>query len=211
MADLPASSMDIYLGYVLLSTVPAAPSNGPLVIDLNDPVSSDGDTGGAGGISLVAVGAGGLWGGDELRGSRVMLPVNKSGPGRFWLVALPEVPGRGLIGSKPDCCSGVETSSSLLRFCTLEAMAGESSISSVPSKAGLLMDMSSPETEAPDSKSAVSPDKTDPIEVAISVSGTRRPAAGSLVNETFMVTVVSKSSVPIGLRGNQSTSLIGNA
>ena len=103
MANLPTSSMDAYLGCVLPSTLPAAPSNGPLDIDLNDPVSNDGDTGKT---SLAAVGgAGGLFGGDEPRGSRVMLPVNKPGPGRLiWLVALPAVLGRDLVvRSKSDC------------------------------------------------------------------------------------------------------------
>ena len=211
IAILPASSMDVYLGYVLLSTVPVAPSKGPFVTDLNDPVNSDGDTGGAGETSLVVVGAAGLLGGDVVRGSRVMLPVSNSGPGRlFWLVALPDVLGRGLVRSNSDCWSGVETSPSLLRFCTLEAMVDVSSISSVPSKAGPLMDISSSETEIADSKSAVSPDKTDPTEVTISANGPRGPAPGSLVNATFMVAVMSRSRVPIGFRGNQSTSLIGN-
>lgn len=90
-------------------------------------------------------------------------------------------------------------------------MVGERSISSVPSRPGLSIDISSPETEIADSKSAVSPDKTDPTEVTTSVSGPRRPAPGSLVNDTFMVTVRSKSRVPIGFTGNQSTSLTGSA
>ena len=101
-ANLPASSMDAYLEYVLLSVVPAVLSSGPLDIDLREPVSSDGDTGGT---SLVAAcGAGGLLGGDELRGSRVMLPVNNSTPGRLlWLATLPEVFERSLVvRSKPD-------------------------------------------------------------------------------------------------------------
>ena len=89
--------MDAYLGYVLLSTVPAVLSNGLLDIDLNDPVNSDGDTGK---ISFVSIG--GLLRGEELRGSCVTLPVNKLIPGRL-LVALPEVLGRGLARSKSDC------------------------------------------------------------------------------------------------------------
>jgi len=68
--------MVAYLGCVLLSAFPAVLSNGLSGIDLNDPVNGDGDTGKT---SLVAVdAAGGLLGGDELRGSRVMLPVNRS-------------------------------------------------------------------------------------------------------------------------------------
>jgi len=73
------------------------------------------------------------------------------------------------------------------------------------------MESSSPEMEIADSKSAVSPDKTDPAEVILSLSGPRCPAPGSLVNATLVVTVLSKSRVPIGLMGNQSASLIGNA
>ena len=93
-------SMDAYLGYVLLSTVPVVLSNGLLDIDLNDPVNSDGDTGKT---SFVSIGAtGGLLRGEELRGSCVTLPVNKLIPGRL-LVALPEVLGRGLARSKSDC------------------------------------------------------------------------------------------------------------
>jgi len=95
--------MVAYLECVLLSIIPAVLSNGLSGIDLNDPVNSDGDTGKT---SLVAVGAaGGLLGGDELRGSRVTLPVSNSIPGRLlWLVALPEVLGRGLVvRRKYDC------------------------------------------------------------------------------------------------------------
>ena len=88
-------------------------------------------------------------------------------------------------------------------------MAGVSSISSVPSRGKALMDISSPEKEITDSKSAVSPDKTDPTEVSLSLNGPRCPAPGSLVNATFIVTVMSKSRVPIGFVGNQSASLMG--
>ena len=209
MANLPASSIAVYLEYVLLSAVPAVLSKGPLDADPNEPVNSDGDMGKK---SLVAVGiAGGLLGGDELRGSRVMLPVSKSAPGRLlWVVILPEVFERSLVvRSKSDCWSVVETSASPFGFCTLEAMVGASSISSVPSRGKPPMDISSPEREIADSKSAVSPDKTDPTEVSLSLSGPRCPAPGSLVNDTPIVTVMSKSRVQIGFMGNQSASLIG--
>ena len=89
-------------------------------------------------------------------------------------------------------------------------MVGVSSISSVPSSGGPLMENSSPEIEIADSKSAVSPDKTDPTEVSLSFSGPTCPAPGSLVNATFIVTVMSKSRVPSGFIGNQSASLIGS-
>lgn len=102
MADLVTSSMDVYFGYVLLSAVP---SSGPFDtdIDLSDPVNSDGE------IERPSPGevgpTDGLFCGDELRGSRVMLPVSRSGPRRLlWLVALPEVLGRGLaVRRKSDC------------------------------------------------------------------------------------------------------------
>lgn len=87
---------------------------------------------------------------------------------------------------------------------------GVGSVSSVPSKGGPLVDVSSPEMEIADSKSAVSPDKTDPIEVNLSFSGPRFAAPASLVRDKLMVTVVSKSRVPIGFIGNHSTSLIGS-
>ena len=95
-------------------------------------------------------------------------------------------------------------------FCTLEAMVGVSSISSVPSRGGSLMDISSPEMEIADSKSAVSPDKTDPTVVTLSISGPSCPAPGSLVNATLVFTVVSRSRVPIGFMGNQSASVMGS-
>ena len=67
--NLPASSIEVYLGYVFLSAVPAVLSKGPLVIDIDriEPVNNDGDTGK---ISLVAVcGAAGVLGGEEPSGS----------------------------------------------------------------------------------------------------------------------------------------------
>ena len=205
--NLPASSVEVYLENVLLS--PEVLSKGPLDIDtdLTEPVNNDGD---ARKISLAAVcGAAGVLGGEELRGSLVMLPVSSSAPGR--LVWLPEVFERGLfVRNSSDCWSVVETSPSFFRFCTLEAMAGVSSIASVPSRGGPLIDISSPETEIADSKSAVSPDKTDPIVVTLSFSGPTCPAPGSLVNTTFIVTVMSKSRVPSGFMGNQRASLIGS-
>ena len=209
-ANLPASSVDVYLEYILLSELPAVLSKGPLDVDPNEPVNNNGDMWGT---SLVAVGITGglLGGGDELRGSRVMLPVSKSAAGRLLLLAkLPEVFERSLVvRNKSDCWSVVETLLSLFRFCTLEAMVGASSISSVPSRGKPLMDISSPETEIADSRSAVSPDKTDPTEVSLSLCGPRYPAPGSLVNATLIVTVMSKSRVPIGFMGNHSASLIG--
>lgn len=69
------------------------------------------------------------------------------------------------------------------------------------------MDISSPEIT--DSRSAVSPDKTDPTEVSLSFNGTSCPAPGSLVNAMFIVTVTSKSRVPMGFMGSHSASLIG--
>lgn len=209
--NLPASSVDVYLGNVFLSPIPGVLSKGPLDIDidtdLNEPVNSDDDTGK---ISLAAVGgAAGVLGGEELRGSLVILPVSSSAPGR--LVWLPEVFERGLfVRNNSDCWSVVETSPSLFRFCTLEVMAGVSSISSVPSRGRPLIDISSPEKEIADSKSAVSPDRTDPTVVSLSLSGPTCPAPGSLVNATFIVTVMSKSRVPSGFMGNQSASLIGS-
>lgn len=79
---LPPSSIDEYPWYVPRPTEPAVFSNGPVDIVLNDPVSNDGDTGNT---SLVVVcGWFGLLGGDEASGSRVILPVSKSAPGRLF-------------------------------------------------------------------------------------------------------------------------------
>jgi len=98
-----------------------------------------------------------------------------------------------------------------LIFCTLKAMVGVSSISSVLSRARPLMDTSSLEREVLDSNLAVSPNKMDPIEVTISLRGASWcPAPGSLVNNILMVTVMSKSRVPIGFMVNQSASLVGS-
>ena len=72
------------------------------------------------------------------------------------------------------------------------------------------MDTSSLERNVADSKSAESPGGAGPIVVPISVNGPRRPDPGSLVNATVMVTVISKSRVPIGFMGSQSVSLIGS-
>jgi len=80
-ANLFPSSIDADLGSDLLSADPAGLSKGLVEIDLNDPVSSDG---GKGNASLLALGgAGGLLGGEEASGSRDMLPVKKSVPGRL--------------------------------------------------------------------------------------------------------------------------------
>jgi hypothetical protein len=202
-------SIDARLGYVLLSIGRVVLSNGPLDIDLNDPVNSDG---GRGKTSLLALGTGGLLGGDEASGSRVILAVSKSAPGLlFRLVALPDVVGRGLVArGKSGCWSVAGTPPLPPRFCTHGGIVGVNSISSVPSRGGPLIENSSPEMEIPDSKSAVSPDKTDPIEVNPSLSGPSFPAPGSLVRATLMVTVMSKSRVPIGLIGNHRASLIGS-
>lgn len=103
MANLLASSVDVYLGYAPLPEAPVAPSKGPLDIDLNEPVNSDGDTGT---ISFAGADAtGGVFGGDKLRGSRVTLPVSKPIPGRlFWLGMLPTVFERGLVVRSSSEC-----------------------------------------------------------------------------------------------------------
>jgi hypothetical protein len=102
-ACLLASSIDVYLGCVLPSADPVVLSNGLPDVDPTDPVNNDG---GGGKASLAAVcGAGGLVGGDEASGSRVTLPVSKLIPGRlFWLVALPDVFGRGLVVRRRSDC-----------------------------------------------------------------------------------------------------------
>ena len=155
-ANLPASSMGVYLGYVLPLAAPTVLGKGPFDIDPNEPVNSDGAT----------------------RGNS-------------------------------DCWSVAGTSPLPFRFWTLEAMVGVSSISSVPSRGKPLIDISSPEREITDSKSAVSPDKTDPTRMSFLLGGPRFPAPGSLVNATFIVTVMSRSRVPMGFVGNQSASLMG--
>ena len=95
--------MGVYLGYVLPLAVPMVLSKGPLDTDPKEPVNNDGDMGGT---SLVTVGiAGGLLGGDELRGSRVTLPVSNSATGRLlWLTTLPEVFERSLVGRNNSDC-----------------------------------------------------------------------------------------------------------
>ena len=70
------------------------------------------------------------------------------------------------------------------------------------------MNTLSPEMEVVDAKLVVSPDKTDLVEVIISVIGLRCPAPGLLVNAMFIATIVSKSSLLIRFMGNQSTPLI---
>ena len=207
-ANLPPASNDARLGYDPLSGDPGVLSKAPLDRDLNDPVNSDG---GIGKTSPLGVGgAAGLLGGDEVSGSWVTAPVSGSGL-VFWLMAPPDVFGRSLVArGESGCWSVVGGSPSSPGFCTLETVMVVSSFSSVPSRDGSWIDISSPDVEMPDSKSAVSPDKTDPTEVSLSLNGPRCPAPGSLVRATLMVTVMSRSRVPMGLMGNHSASLIGS-